>query len=311
MSIRKTIMIWLNHKDIPAFRITQKNIDYLQNIYGTDYFIESVKDQNQFLNLLPEAHIVMTWYFKKQWYKIAEKLELILNPMTGKEWVEEDQYSGVKIIHGNFPGIIIRESLLGMILYFKNEIDTILKFKKIKKWDKGYFSKIRTLSKQTVLIIGYGTIGKLCAEVLKVFGTNIVGVKRNIAPGKDIFANKIITFRELRQYLPNADHVIVVLPANKNTDNIFTKEYFSIMKSSACFYNFGRGNCYKESDLIWALKNSEIKAAGLDVFNEEPLPDTSELWSLPNVIVTPHSSAVCSEHLEFFFDQIVESKILN
>lgn len=304
------ILIWLYISDNKAFQISKESLELLVNRYGNRYSIETVEDQKSFINKLSDADIVMTWFFRREWYLEAKKLKYIFTPPAGKEWVEEDKNSKVKIIHGNFHGKIIRESLLSMMLYFNNRLDKAIIQQKEKLWEPKTFSGLSTLRDQTVLLVGYGSIGRICAEILKPLGCKIIGVKRTIKLEQDDIADKLITFIELDGYLSEADHVVMLLPGGEATTNIFTSDYFSLMKETACFYNFGRGNCYKEDDLISVLKRKKIKFAGLDVFEIEPLPYSSDLWKLDNVIITPHVGAVRREYVDFFIRQIVDADVI-
>jgi phosphoglycerate dehydrogenase-like enzyme len=111
----------------------------------------------------------------------------------------------------------------------------------------------------------------------------------------------------MNDLLPTADHVVLVLPGGQETDELFTSEHFDMMKPGSCLYNLGRGNCYREEDLVRALTNGTLAGAGLDVFREEPLPHSSPLWKLPNVLITPHSSAISSEYLDLYMEEWVEN----
>ena len=117
----------------------------------------------------------------------------------------------------------------------------------------------------------------------------------------------MITFDRLEEELPCADHVVLLLPGGRATDGIFTERHFNAMKPGAFLYNLGRGNCYREEDLITALKNGTIAGAGLDVFAEEPLPADSPLWEQPNVLITPHSSAISREYIDLFIREWLET----
>ena len=75
------------------------------------------------------------------------------------------------------------------------------------------------------------------------------------------------------------------------------------MRPGAYLYNLGRGNCYREKDLLFALENGPLAGAGLDVFAEEPLPATSPLWDKHNVVITPHSSAISQEYIDLFIQE--------
>ena len=103
---------------------------------------------------------------------------------------------------------------------------------------------------------------------------------------------------KLEEYLPNADYVVGILPKTDTTYHFFNKDFFTKMKKSAVFFNVGRGPCHKEDDLIQALKEKTIHGACLDVFEVEPLPKESELWGLPNVLMTPHCADIDHAYLD-------------
>ena len=135
---------------------------------------------------------------------------------------------------------------------------------------------------QTVLIVGYGRVGKLIARPLKAMGMNVITYT-----SKD-------NLSDLSHDVVEADYVINLLPYTKSTKGIFNKKVFASMKKSSYFINIGRGETTKEEDLIYSLENKLIAGAGLDVFEKEqklpasPLNETSKLMTMDNVIVTPH-----------------------
>jgi D-2-hydroxyacid dehydrogenase (NADP+) len=214
----------------------------------------------------------------------------------------------VKNFYGQFHGRIMRESLLAMMLYFNRRLALASENRKQKIWDRRIYDGSSSLFSQHVLIVGYGAIGRQMAEVLKAFGARITGVKRSTAGFEnDPSAERVITFDRMNEALPMADHVVFVLPGGPETYDLFTRQHFDLMKPGSCLYNLGRGNCYREEDLVHALINGPLAGAGLDVFREEPLSLSSPLWELPNVLVTPHASAISSEYLDLFIEEWVEN----
>ncbi|MEI6209743.1 MAG: NAD(P)-dependent oxidoreductase [Desulfuromonadales bacterium] len=145
------------------------------------------------------------------------------------------------------------------------------------------------------------------AEALKAFGAHITGVKRNpeSLAGSPVI-DRVISFDRMEEELPEADHVVLLLPGGTETAGIFTARRFNAMKSGACLYNLGRGNCYREEDLVVALESGRLAGAGLDVFAEEPLPASSPLWERHNVLITPHSSAISREYIDLFIEEWLE-----
>jgi phosphoglycerate dehydrogenase-like enzyme len=140
---------------------------------------------------------------------------------------------------------------------------------------------------QAVLIVGYGTIARRLVELLMPFRMRVAAVRRT--PRGDELVN---TFpdTQLDALLPEADHVVNLLPGGTSTEHLFNAARFGKMKRSAIFYNIGRGSTVDQDALVKAMKKHVISAAYLDVTTPEPLPPEHPLWTLPNVYLTPHSA---------------------
>ena len=119
--------------------------------------------------------------------------------------------------------------------------------------------------------------------------------------------NETIQFDSLLSRLPEADIVISVLPSTAKTKGLLTLAHFKAMKKTAIFMNFGRGDLVKEAVLVDALKEGEIGHAVLDVFEKEPLPAESELWSLSNVTISPHVSSHSGKYIERALEYFTEN----
>ena len=149
------------------------------------------------------------------------------------------------------------------------------------------------VSNKSMAIIGYGDIGAACAKIAKNgFGMKVWGLKRNPAVCSDEYRSYVDEVCGLDKYdevIKEADFVVGVLPKVDDTIDFFNMEStFSKMKESAVFMNIGRGPTCKEDDLTKALKDKVIGGAVLDVFAKEPLAQESELWTMDNVLITPH-----------------------
>ena len=149
------------------------------------------------------------------------------------------------------------------------------------------------LNGKTLGIVGYGRIGAQIARLGKGFGMRVAA----LAHTKKIEDKNVdISYRMVDLLLNKSDFVVNALPLTDETQGYFDTSKFKQMKPTAYFVNIGRGKTVIESDLIKALKNKTIAGAGLDVFEEEPTPDSNPLWKLPNVIMTPHISGWTPEY---------------
>lgn len=272
-----------------------------RELTGAD--IEIIETIADFEASLPEADFVVTWSFKAEWYARSPRLKAVFTPAAGKDWVEPDPSGRVKTRHGTFHGNIMGETLVAMILYFNRRLDTAKVLQDRTVWDRSPFNSTSVMSRQTVVIVGYGEIGRHCARFLKPFGCRIVGVKRSPSPEQIGLADELIPFSDLETALKDADHVALILPSEAK--GAITAKHFGAMKRGAYLYNIGRGTCYDEADLVNALTDGTLAGAGLDVFGSEPLPETSPLWKMPNVLILPHASAMAKEYLDFYFDELI------
>jgi len=291
------------HNSVDAFSLKQHHVDLICEILP-DTRITVAEGNHDFLEKLPEADCVLAWTFKSAWYEDAPKLKALFTPAAGHDWVEGDPADRVRTFYGTFHGRIMRESLLSMILHFNRRIGKSFADQKERIWGRLGYNECAALFSQRVLIVGFGALGQSMAELMKAFGAKITVVKRNTEgfegnPNVD----RMITFGRLEEELPYADHVVLVLPGGAETDGIFSARHFNAMKPGAYLYNLGRGNCYREEDLLIALKNGPLAGAGLDVFAEEPLAPASPLWEQPNVLITPHSSAISREYIDLFIQE--------
>jgi phosphoglycerate dehydrogenase-like enzyme len=147
-------------------------------------------------------------------------------------------------------------------------------------------SACRTLRGETVLIVGYGAIGKRLVELLRPFHMDVIAYRRKARGNERV---PVITEGQLALTLANGvDHIVDILPESAETHHFFDAARFSSIKPGAIFYNIGRGTTVDQGALLEALRSGRIAAAWLDVTDPEPLPDDHPLWSEPNCFITPH-----------------------
>ncbi len=184
--------------------------------------------------------------------------------------------------------IPIAEHALLKILEFYKKSRAFYKKQKNKEWDKE--RNILELYGKKVAIIGCGNIGGEIAKRLHAFDTEITAVDiQNVSNEYVDYFESIDNFKEV---LKTSDIVVLTLPLTDSTRGLINKECFSVMNKNCLLVNVSRGQVVNQRDLIDALKDGKIAGAALDVFEEEPLPHSSPLWDMENVIITPHNSFV-------------------
>ncbi len=167
------------------------------------------------------------------------------------------------------------------ILAFTKGLPRLLDDKANKHWAEHY--PTRELPGKSLLVVGLGAIGREVARLGEAFGMRVHGVRRDDGPER------------LRALMPEADAIVVALPLTDETRGLIDRETIALMKTGAIFVNVGRGAVVDEDALIAALRSGKLLGAALDVFAEEPLPESSPLWELDNVIVSPHTAALSVE----------------
>lgn len=186
-------------------------------------------------------------------------------------------------------GMPIADQVLAYIFSFLRALPQFKEHQRHKVWDEAVYSLCDETFNKTVGIIGVGNIGLYLAEKCKLLGFRVVGLKRN--PITSEWLERCYANREIAEFLQECDFVVAVVPLTAETRNMIGERELRMMKSSAFLINVARGGVIDEEALIRALQNKVIAGAGLDVFAQEPLPSSSPLWDLPNVILTPHSAA--------------------
>ena len=267
------------------------------------------ENSREFKDRLPEADAVVVWYFKEEWLVKASRLKFISTPAAGNDWISWKGPENLKISFGGFHGTMIAESVIGAIFHFLKAFPLSMIMQEQKKWARIKITeKLQSLYKARITIFGFGKIGNTIAKLLKPFGCNITGIRRGGLTAPDYFEakDKLVGLDQLEIVLKETDHLICALPGGPETDEILKAIHFNILPKTSFLYNVGRGNIYKESELVEALQKGEIAGAYLDVFREEPLPESSALWEIKNVLLQPHISAASPQYLELFVEELAE-----
>lgn len=212
-------------------------------------------------------------------------------------WAGADKYTKMKAFptgvtltnaSGAF-GKIISEYVIGNIIALYRSFPNYWKNKQNHLWVQNKSSE--TIYGKNILILGTGDIGRNIAHRMKAFETHVTGIKRTAVPGhsqqmKEF--DEIYDLTVLDQQLQKADIVIGCLPGTPETKGLLNYERLHSMKKDAILVNVGRGSLIQTEDLIRVLEEGHLKGVILDVFETEPLPETSPLWNMENVLITPH-----------------------
>ena len=182
----------------------------------------------------------------------------------------------------------ISAHIMAFVLAFARGLQSYIPQQLRREWNKPPENQgVVHLPEATALIVGLGGIGAETSRLLAAFGVTVLATDaRRGEPTQGV--TELHPPDALDTLLPRADFVILTVPHTPATEGLFHRARFQRMKRSAFFINIGRGMTTRLDDLVAALSAGEIAGAALDVFEQEPLPSDHPLWTMPNVLLTPH-----------------------
>ncbi|MEN0578168.1 glyoxylate/hydroxypyruvate reductase GhrB [Phytobacter palmae] len=227
------------------------------------------------------------------------KLRAASTISVGYDTFDVDALNAKNILLMHTPTVLtetVADTIMALVLSSARRVVEVAERVKKGEWTKSigpdWFGV--DVHHKTLGIVGMGRIGLALAQRAHFgFGMPILyNARRQHQEAENRFQAR---YCDLDTLLKESDYVVLVLPYTQETHHLINAEKFAIMKSSAIFVNAGRGPVVDEEALIAALKNGEIHAAGLDVFEKEPLPVDSPLLTLPNVVALPHIGSATHE----------------
>ena len=189
-------------------------------------------------------------------------------------------------------GPVMAEHVVAMMLAFARGLQFFIPERAAGRWTDEPPSSVRmvAIEGKTVLVVGLGGIGTEVARRAHALGMRVTATRASGREGPD-FVSYVGLPDELHKLAADADFIVNTTPLTPQTTGIFNAKFFAAAKPGAYFFNVGRGGSVVEADLVAALESGRIAGAGLDVTDPEPLPATSALWKVQNVIITPHVSS--------------------
>jgi len=178
----------------------------------------------------------------------------------------------------------IAEFVLGLVLCFAKDFHQSVRYQDQRTWKH---RDTESIQGARALVVGTGSIGRQIGRLLGNAGLELAGVARTPRDDDPDFG-RIHAADAMLDLLPDFDYVVVAAPLTDSTRGLFDTRAFSRMKPTARFINIGRGPIVRTDDLVEALRAGKLAGAGLDVFEQEPLPRDHPLWGMPNVIMSAH-----------------------
>lgn len=254
---------------------------------------------------LAVADAYVNWSLTPETLAAAPNLRWFQSIAAGVESVLTPELLARQLIVTNTSGVHasnIAEHVLALMLAFARRLPFLIRAQVERTWKEeeahNRMSEIFELNGQTLLIVGYGDIGRRLAQLGAALGMAVAAVKRTADGESDAFTREIAPIGELDRLLAGADHVAICLPLTSETRGLFDAGRFAQMKQGSFIYNIGRGQIIDAGALVDSLQSGHLRGAGLDVTDPEPLPEDSPLWDMENVIITAHTAGATPHYWE-------------
>ena len=256
---------------------------------------------DEYARAMAAAEVMIGWS-EPEWLAVSP-LKLLLLPSAGyEEYLTPELAVKEGLVVCNAGGAYsegVAEHCVAMMMALARRLPEYIAAMPKRSWD--HLHRHGRLSGSTVCVIGLGTLGSAIARRCSALGMSVVGVRRHPdRPSPQV--SEVFGPEDLGTAVAGADHVVGALPGGAATRGLISREVISAMKPGAYFCNVGRGASVDEAALVERLQDGSLAGAGLDVFATEPLPDDSPLWSMENVIVTPHMAGYTWDYADELCD---------
>lgn len=277
-----------------AFTITAEQFDMLSSL-GCEIMFQKDERGKPECDFSEADAVICNGLFLYHDISEFKNLKLIQLTSAGLDRVPIEEIKRRNIALFNARGVYsvpMAEFALSGVLSLYKHLNTFYESQKSHIWQKD--RNLHELCGETVAIVGCGSVGTECAKRFSAFGTRVIAF--DITKPKNEVYSDFYNIKDIKKALDIADVVVLTVPLTDETRNMFNEDMFSCFKENSVLVNISRGAVVNENDLINALESGKLSGTVLDVFENEPLDESSRLWDMNNVIITPHNSFVSSKN---------------
>lgn len=257
------------------------------------------RPSDEVMDAIREAEVYYGFGIPRLLFLEAKKLRWVHSAAAGVGTALHAEMVTSDVVLSNSAGIHaipIAEYVVGSVLYFLRGLDMVVDQQRRTEWNKAPFvrmdSVLREMDSVRALIVGVGGIGGATGERLSALGATCTGVRRRVGLGPPPGFDRIVGLDQFEAELPRHDVIVLAAPLTGDTSGLLTAERLDLLPPSAIVVNVARGALLDEKALAHRLADGRLRGAALDVFKEEPVPPTSPLWGLRQVLLSPHISPV-------------------
>jgi phosphoglycerate dehydrogenase-like enzyme len=302
------------HSPFVMWTIPRTHVARLRAQFPQHEFLHAT-DNESALALIPDADVAFSSVVNRAQFEAAARLRWIHSPAAGIGGMLFPELVASPVVMTNARGVsgdTIAEHVLAVTLAMFRRLPHAFRSQAAREWAQNAISLEgnRQIAGSRVLIVGLGAIGRAVARRMTLLGAHVVALRKRVdqsVDGVSDVASILASIGRLHEFLPTADVVVIAAPHTHETRNLIGRPELALMKREALLVNVSRGQLVDEEALLDALRRESIGGAALDVFVDEPLPPESPFWSLPNLLITPHTSGFRPDHWDISIELFGEN----
>ncbi len=273
-------------KILISFNLDQEYVERIRSCLP-EIDVRRSSDPSVLLSEVRDTEVLLAGRFSREMFAAAKRLKWIQAIAAGVDRFLFQEFVSSEVILTNARGVHppqVSDHVLALILAFSRKLNRFMISQRERKWSRLVCEE---LEGKVLGIIGLGAIGKEISRKAKCFGMKVMAADKDttVPPAA---VDELLRPPALPKLLKRSDFVVLSVPLTQETAGLIGEPELDTMKKDAILINVSRGKIVQEQALVKALKEGKIGGAGLDTFEEEPLPPSSELWDFDNVIITPH-----------------------
>jgi phosphoglycerate dehydrogenase-like enzyme len=282
------------------WNIPEEYIERLRRDFPSHAFLRA-NDDREAERLIGTAEAAFASQVTREQLAAAPRLRWIHSPAAGVGGMLFPEMVKSPVVITNSKGMsadTMAEHVLAVTLALFRRLPMALDRQQRREWSQDAIGLEgnRTIDGSRFLVIGLGAIGAAVARRMAQLGATVTAVRRNAEADAVEGVSSVVGPDGLHAALPEADVIVVCAPHTRDTRGLIGERELRLMSPRAVLVNVSRGQLIDESALLTALRERRIESAALDVFDQEPLPPDNPLWTLPNVLITPHTSGFRLDH---------------
>ena len=291
----------LIHSPVEMWNIPRAHVERLRAEFPGHRFLHAAGDRDAEA-LIRDAEVAFSAQVSREQLAAATRLRWIHSPAAGVGGMLYPEMRQRQVLITNSRGMAadtIAEHAIAVTLAMFRRLHLAVRRQLERRWAQdeiGSNGPNRAVAGSRVLIVGLGAIGGAAAARFAALGAHVSAIRRRPEEGAPPAVRDVAGPDRLHERLPSADVVLISAPQTPETKHLIGAAELALMNRDALLVNISRGKLVDEAALVEALRAGRIRGAALDVFEHEPLAADSPLWTLPNVLITPHTSGFRADH---------------